>query len=352
MAKIRLPPIGFWSYVRRDDERNRGKISELRELVLAELETQIGGDVPVFKDTISIPHGVRWEALTTQALSDATFFIPILTPNFLQSEWCCKEVRLFLEREQELFAAYPDLPKRSRIFPIHYVDVEEDADTTDETVRDTLMQLQHFSFQRRRNLRYDEPEVRDFVSAFVTDIRNLLKARVEQPEAPAPAAIAVPNVAKAAPKQPRPSSPAPSPPPPPPPAAIVPPPVPLGSDADARPDMFQIDKRHIRIAAAILGVVVLAVLLIVVTAPRYVPINNAALFDPCAVDANGSDCLSLTANGAVDSEPMPEDNMGMMTSYNGPAAYNATMDEPGNVTESTAYDPCGGNAAAPNSNCQ
>lgn len=61
MAKVRLPPIGFWSYVRRDDERLGHKISELRELVLAELETQIGGDVPVFKDTISIPHGARRE---------------------------------------------------------------------------------------------------------------------------------------------------------------------------------------------------------------------------------------------------------------------------------------------------
>jgi len=192
VAKVRLHPIGFWSYVRRDDERSRGKISELRELVLAALGTQIGGDVPVFKDTISIPHGVRWEELTTRALSDATFFIPILTPAFLQSEWCCKEVRLFLKREQELFATYPDLPRRSRIFPIHYVDVGEDADALDHSVRDTLMGLQQLPFHRKRNLNYGAPEVCDFIAAFVTDIRDLLRARVKQaealppPEPPAP----------------------------------------------------------------------------------------------------------------------------------------------------------------------
>jgi hypothetical protein len=236
MARIRLPPTGFWSYVRRDDERSRGKISDLRDLVLAELETQIGGEVPVFKDTISIPRGVRWEELTTQALSDATFFIPILTPNFLKSEWCCREVRLFLERESKLLATYPDLPRRSRIYPIHYVDID-DADADDAFVRDAMLALQHFDFRRMRNLHYQEPEVRNSISEFVTDIRKLLRAWVEAPETAPPPEEPPPGEP---PPEPHPAEPPPDEPPPephppePPPAKLTPAPKPPRKGAGAR----------------------------------------------------------------------------------------------------------------------
>nr|WP_294503262.1 hypothetical protein [uncultured Rhodopila sp.] len=41
--------------------------------------------------------------------------IPIVTPGFLQSEWCCREVLQFREREKQLGRC--DL-----IFPFLYVD--------------------------------------------------------------------------------------------------------------------------------------------------------------------------------------------------------------------------------------
>lgn len=185
MAKSRLPPIGFWSYVRRDDDISRGKVSQLRDLILGELEAQLGQEVPVFKDTASISHGARWEPQTIGALSDATFFIPVLTPNFLRSEWCCREVRLFLARQRQLLDTYPDLPSASRIFPIHYVDVT-DADALDEEVRDTLMELQHLNFLGMRHRSCDDPVVQAEASTFVTAIRNLLRLRVEVPDGPLP----------------------------------------------------------------------------------------------------------------------------------------------------------------------
>jgi hypothetical protein len=184
MARLRLPPIGFWSYTRRDDELARGKLAQLRTLILNELEAQLGEQAPVFKDTVSIPHGARWEQTTRNALHDATFFIPILTPNFLMSEWCCREVRLFLEREQQLATDHPECAGTSRIFPIHYID-SSDADTRDEGVFESLMQLQHLDFMNLRHRGYDEEAVQLKVASFVTSIRNLLRIRVEIPDDPA-----------------------------------------------------------------------------------------------------------------------------------------------------------------------
>lgn len=236
MARVRLLPIGFWSYTRRDDQLARGKLADLRALIVEELEAQLGEQAPVFKDTISIPHGARWEQMTRKALADSTFFIPILTPNFLMSEWCCREVQLFFEREQQLGAAHPELAGRSRMFPIHYIDAT-DADARDEGVVEALMELQHLDFREMRHRSCDEAPVRSKVAAFVTSIRDLMRIRVEildSPPAVEPPKRKPPGSVKPAPVAPpavsEPPVAPPSPPPADPPLTATPSPLPAASE--------------------------------------------------------------------------------------------------------------------------
>src|SRR5437868_12324058 len=102
-ATLRLPPVGFWSYARQDDELSDGRLTRLRVLLAQELQQQYGRErVQLFQDMNAIAHGSDWESEIHKALDQSTFFIPILTPNFIQSEWCCREVALFLEREAQL----------------------------------------------------------------------------------------------------------------------------------------------------------------------------------------------------------------------------------------------------------
>lgn len=220
-----LPPIGFWSYARPDDELSGGQLSRLRALIRAELQQQYGrAQIQLFQDVSAISHGSRWEGEIRRALDNSTFFIPILSPSFVQSEWCVQEFRIFQDRQQRLFDLYPDLPRTSRIFPIHYIDVME-VEGLDPAVDASLRELQWFDFREFRHSDFGGADVRRTVSSFVTSVRDLLRLRVEQAEEPAP--IPPPAAPVSAPPV---SVPTPAAPPPPfqPPPAYPPSPPPAG----------------------------------------------------------------------------------------------------------------------------
>lgn len=145
-----LKPTGFWSYTNSDDERSRGRLSQLRKLLADELQQKIGRvpEVRIFQDVAAIPPGRDWERQINEALAASSFFIPIVTPGFLQSEWCCREVLLF--REQATIQGRDDL-----IFPLHYNDVGDfirgqRSDHHDPAVLDFLRTLQWVDFRDLR----------------------------------------------------------------------------------------------------------------------------------------------------------------------------------------------------------
>jgi len=117
-----LPPIGFWSYTSSDDEATNGRLSALRVQLAKDLQLKVGRQlrVKIFQDVAAIPHGTDWLKEIRKALAESSFLIPIITPAFLQSEMCCREVMHFREREIEL--GRDDL-----IFPLHYVNVDSFA---------------------------------------------------------------------------------------------------------------------------------------------------------------------------------------------------------------------------------
>ena len=99
-----LNPVGFWSYTSQDDTSSRGRLSQLRRLLADDLQQAIGKTpvVHIFQDVAAIPPGADWEKQIHSAIGGASFFIPIMTPGFLQSEWCARELLAFRDREKAL----------------------------------------------------------------------------------------------------------------------------------------------------------------------------------------------------------------------------------------------------------
>lgn len=92
-APVRLQPIGFWSYATQDDMASGGRLSKLRSMLMNELQQQYGRNpIKIFQDVAAIPPGSEWDEEIRNALTQATFFIPIITPAFVESEYCAQEV--------------------------------------------------------------------------------------------------------------------------------------------------------------------------------------------------------------------------------------------------------------------
>lgn len=147
-----LKPTGFWSYASSDDTHSGGGLSQLRRLLADALQQQIGRDprVHLFQDVQTIPSGADWERQIHEAIGGASFFIPIITPGFLQSEWCGQEVRRFAERQH-------GMGRDDLIFPIYYIDVEDFSGNRRQEMHDpaVLALLRKHQWVDFRELEYD-----------------------------------------------------------------------------------------------------------------------------------------------------------------------------------------------------
>jgi hypothetical protein len=190
----RLPPIGFWSYARQDDDASQGRLSSLRTVLTSELQQQYGREpVKIFQDVSAIPPGAEWEAKIRDALNDSTFFIPLITPNFIQSQWCTEEFFIFREREIQINTDNPQLKNERRIFPIYYVGIDG-VEPYDPRLITELKRLQWLDFTHLRLKDYNQEAVREKLSELAASLRRLLHTRVasEPPPAQPPPVILKP----------------------------------------------------------------------------------------------------------------------------------------------------------------
>ena len=111
-------PAAFMSYVRRVDRHDRGQLTTFRELLEDEVRLNGIADFAIFQDRQDIDWGEDWRDRIHESLDNVGLLIPVMTPNFFQSDPCRYEVQLFLDREKALNAG-------QLILPIYYIDIPE-----------------------------------------------------------------------------------------------------------------------------------------------------------------------------------------------------------------------------------
>jgi hypothetical protein len=165
--------VGFFSYSREDDDDSKGALSELRDRIQRELRGQLGRSAKTFRlwqDKESIAPGKLWESEIKGAIGQSAFFIPIITPTVVASEYCHIEFDAFLEREKAL-------GRNDLIFPILYIRVPglEDGVQRKQDLR--LSVISRRQYVDWRELRYrdaNSEEVRKAVARFCSKIVDTL----------------------------------------------------------------------------------------------------------------------------------------------------------------------------------
>ena len=156
-------PKAFWSYTRFDDEHARGTLTTLRKRLEDELRAQRGTPYAIYQDVIDLTWGADWQQRLLTGIDEATFFIPIITPNYCESTACRAELETFRQREQQLL--YEEL-----ILPLYWIEIDR---PTDE-LASTLMSRNYADFRKQRTLPADDPKMDEKIALLATQLLSRL----------------------------------------------------------------------------------------------------------------------------------------------------------------------------------
>lgn len=166
---------GFWSYVHADDDSEAGRIVALSRHLQEEYALLTGDRLELFVDR-DLAWGDEWRSRIDEALAGVTFFIPVVTPRFFQSEECRRELLSFEGRARAVGLG-------ELLLPILYSDVvglSDDAE--DEAVR-AVARIQWVDW---RDLRLEDPgspAYRKGVNGLAKRLKQIAEAVVERPVA-------------------------------------------------------------------------------------------------------------------------------------------------------------------------
>jgi hypothetical protein len=168
--------IGFWSYVRSDDENSGGRIGTLAEHIRREFTLITGENLRLFVDR-DLAWGEEWKRRIDEELQAVTFLIPVITPAYFKSQACRDELLTFAGHANSL--GLDEL-----VLPIYYVDVpalEEYVEGADQVV-DLVYRRQHEDWRDLRLRAEDDPGYLKAVAGVARRLEEIA-SRAEMPPA-------------------------------------------------------------------------------------------------------------------------------------------------------------------------
>lgn len=156
----------FWSYTHEDDERLGGAITSLARRLGNEYAVSSGDNLNVFLDRQSLDWGDAWRKKIDSALGTAPLFIAIVTPKFVKSAECRRELLSFVSQAES--RGFSRL-----LLPILFIDVPGLDENSPDEVMAIVARTQYVSWSKLRLLAEDSSEVRTAVNALALRIMQL-----------------------------------------------------------------------------------------------------------------------------------------------------------------------------------
>lgn len=141
--------VGFWSYVREDDEGDHERIRALADDLRQQYRIQTAEKLELFVDRESIEWGEAWKKRIDTAIAGTTFFIPIITPSYLQSPECRRELLKFVREAERLGLT-------QLLMSVYWVTVPALDSNPDESDDEAIRFLAKYNWQDLRDERLEE----------------------------------------------------------------------------------------------------------------------------------------------------------------------------------------------------
>ncbi|MES9542925.1 TIR domain-containing protein [Actinomadura sp. NPDC000600] len=170
--------IGFWSYTHRDDEADNGRIRRIAERIRDEYELLTGQELKVFVDREGIAWGDQWRAQINDALRETTFFVAIVTPRYLRSEECRREILQFA-------AEAKSLGLQELLLPVLYAPVAglDKAEESGDEVLSLIARTQWEDWSNLRLLDEQSTEYRMAINKLATRLAEVSDRLLNEPPA-------------------------------------------------------------------------------------------------------------------------------------------------------------------------
>jgi CheY-like chemotaxis protein len=153
-------PTAFLSYTRKDDEFFGGYITEFRKTLENAVHVVSGDETfKIFQDVEGIVIGENWKRKLTEIIHQASFFVPMLSPLFLNSGPCRQEVEEFLVHERSL-------DRDDLILPVYFLltaKLEKEEERDRDPIAKELAARHMFDWRETAMLPLKDPAARQAV---------------------------------------------------------------------------------------------------------------------------------------------------------------------------------------------
>lgn len=139
---------GFWGYAHLDDTADGGRVTRLAEKIRLEYQALTTHELEIFVDRTSLSWGEQWRVRIHDSLQATTFYIPIITPNFIDSVECRKEFLTFVNTAKSLGV-------EEYILAIRYISV---PDLTEESTDEIKALVAATQFEDWEKLRFEDED--------------------------------------------------------------------------------------------------------------------------------------------------------------------------------------------------
>lgn len=134
---------GFFSYAHADNAHDF--LSHLKEDLCTEFNILSGSTLDLYIDRESIAWGDNWRKSITSGINDASFFIPILSPNYFNSGPCRTELTQYIGKAKELGV-------KELLLPLLLVDISSDSLGLDAALVSSVLEYQYLDISPLRFL--------------------------------------------------------------------------------------------------------------------------------------------------------------------------------------------------------